>query len=404
MPRALLNENLIPLNYQQPDMQKRRKVLRDTIEKFSVSGAAEHYENQAQINHQKWKSSQVALPNKVRVIAGDWGNVTLELSKATGVIYAVLNMANAYGPGGGYLEGMVAQEENIFRRTNCHFFVDDSQMDTSKSHYTQEMADLINGAFGTVYLDAVHPRVCIKGNEGIDGSGYDDLPPHDYFLFYELKAAADDLRYGTQFNETSMRKKIIAQLETLKANNIRHVVLSAFGCGAFGNPAVQVARIYKEEIAKRAGDFDDVVFAIYQAGYGPNNFKPFKEALDGLPLIKTPKHSTKTLITTLKTNVDQKVWDERGFVLLFFDFRKTPTGILQIRNILNSTMDEFSKLVALKKVALDRLTNPPVFTKRDHSVHTLYQNILKIDENMIDDDLINQFKAEIAVQPASLNP
>ena len=28
-----------------------------------------------------------------------------------GTAFAVLNMANAYGPGGGYMDGMAAQEE-----------------------------------------------------------------------------------------------------------------------------------------------------------------------------------------------------------------------------------------------------------------------------------------------------
>ena len=39
----------------------------------------------------------------------------------SGTLFASLNMANAYGPGGGYTHGMVAQEENMFRRTDCHF-------------------------------------------------------------------------------------------------------------------------------------------------------------------------------------------------------------------------------------------------------------------------------------------
>ena len=59
-------------------------------------------------------------------------------------------------------------------------------------------------------------------------------------------------------------------------NGIRHAVLGAFGCGAFKNPAFEVANFYREEIAKRTGDFSVLAFAIFSAGYGPNNFTPFE--------------------------------------------------------------------------------------------------------------------------------
>jgi uncharacterized protein (TIGR02452 family) len=52
-------------------------------------------------------------------------------------------------------------------------------------------------------------------------------------------------------------------------------VLSAFGCGAFRNPAREVAQVYREEIAAREADFGLIAFAIYAAGYGPDNYTPF---------------------------------------------------------------------------------------------------------------------------------
>ena len=39
---------------------------------------------------------------RVVVLPGDWGVVTLEMTRQYGVTFASLNMANAYGPGGGY--------------------------------------------------------------------------------------------------------------------------------------------------------------------------------------------------------------------------------------------------------------------------------------------------------------
>ena len=69
-----------------------------------------------------------------------------------------------------------------------------------------------------------------------------------------------------------------AQLDTLIEGGIKHAVLSAFGCGAFGNPADQVAAIYREELEKRSEHFECVAFAIFHPGYGPDNYTPFRDA------------------------------------------------------------------------------------------------------------------------------
>jgi hypothetical protein len=263
----------------------------------------------------KLRSAKASIQNIVakrgEILTGDWGEITQHLSKEAGKIYAVLNMANGSEPGGGYLEGWGAQEENMFRRTDCHFSLTDSMMNETKSRYTPEMSALINARRSAdpdrpnefeVYFDT-QKRVCIKGREDTTDArlGYPDLPDNECFSFYELRSAAINLfdnghggylKTPNPFNEEIMREKIAAQLDTLIAKNIRSVVLSAFGCGAFGNPPKEVARLYKEELEKRAGKFHDVVFAVYDPGYGTDNFTPFKTVLDGLSLTQTARPSS----------------------------------------------------------------------------------------------------------------
>ena len=149
-------------------------------------------------------------------------------------------------------------------------------MDLDSELYLPEFTDLLNAEAGSVFLSN-KPRVCIRGPEDRSASdlGYPFLASDDVFPFYELRSAADDLRDGSEFDPSSMRRKIAAQLDTVSERGLRHVVLSAFGCGAFGNPAESVARIYKEEIATRQANFDGIVFAIFHAGYGPDNYSPF---------------------------------------------------------------------------------------------------------------------------------
>jgi len=81
------------------------------------------------------------------------------------------------------------------------------------------------------------------------------------------------------FVEQGARKRIRSILDTLIEKKIRHVVLGAFGCGAFLNPTTTVAKIFKEELQASRASFSVVAFAIFNAGYDKgSNFIPFDEA------------------------------------------------------------------------------------------------------------------------------
>ena len=83
------------------------------------------------------------------------------------------------------------------------------------------------------------------------------------------------------YDDAELRKRIAAQLDTCTEAGVRHVVLSAFGCGAFQNPSPIVAGVYKQEVLKRKEHFDVVAFAIFHAGYGPDNFGVFRDIFEG---------------------------------------------------------------------------------------------------------------------------
>jgi hypothetical protein len=271
----------------EPDADgKRQLILLETLQMFEAKGV-QHYHELARRNLARWASQAQAQPNgacQIEVVAGDWGEVTLACTKKYGKRFAALNMANADTPGGAYTEGKVAQEENMFRRTDCHFSIVRATFmkpDGSES-YTKYYSDLLNGQNGEVYLDTASPRVCIRGKEdrNQDSLGYDHLPDDDVFPFYELRAAAVDYRNGAEYDHDETKRRVAAQLKTLTLRGVRHVVLSAFGCGAFMNPAVRVASAYHEALRERHSDFDVVVFAIFNAGYGPDNVSPFREEFE----------------------------------------------------------------------------------------------------------------------------
>lgn len=82
-----------------PAFQQRRRVLRDTLHAFEPYKFPTAFHDVASRNLERWK--RAAPPRSA--------------------CFAMLDMANAYGPGGAYREGAPAQEENLFRRTDCHF-------------------------------------------------------------------------------------------------------------------------------------------------------------------------------------------------------------------------------------------------------------------------------------------
>lgn len=267
------------------DCARRRQVLRETLAAFEQSDPPGRYHVLAKQNLDRWRSENhvVDLSLRVQVFPGDWGEVTRSLTRTHGTCFAVLNMANAYVPGGAYVEGAAAQEENLFRRTDCHFRIGADEYDSVLDRYRPEMTRLLSAQNGRVYLDVQHPRVCIRGAEDRSRAdlGYSWLPEDEVFPFFELRAAAQDLRDGSDFDPDDTRRRVSEQLHTLREHGIRHVVLGAFGCGAFRNPADRVARVYREEIAKRTRDFSAIAFAVFSAGYGPNNYTPFAEAFRG---------------------------------------------------------------------------------------------------------------------------
>jgi uncharacterized protein (TIGR02452 family) len=65
----------------------------------------------------------------------------------------------------------------------------------------------------------------------------------------------------------------------LRDSQIKNVVLGAHGCGAFLNPPEKVAQIYKCVIEEFEDYFHTIAFAIFNAGYGPDNYSIFKAVL-----------------------------------------------------------------------------------------------------------------------------
>jgi hypothetical protein len=87
--------------------------------------------------------------------------------------------------------------------------------------------------------------------------------------------------HGARFDardEETMVAKIELLLAAARRQGCTHLVVGAWGCGAYGNPPLAVAALFKRVLRARGAAFVRIVFAIV----GDGNFEPFRKVLLGV--------------------------------------------------------------------------------------------------------------------------
>lgn len=224
-------------------------------------------------------------PSRAPEEAGDLTSIRVEnrdcleeaiLLKAQGLNPAVLNMASPKRPGGGYLSGAGAQEENLFRRTNYvqHLADPRKEFDEGRKHFYRLPE------FSCVYSTNV---LVFRASED---KGYAFLPKPIQLSFLAAPAYPNP-------QLTTDKQKLVPEVAEKAKRKIRNVlavalthghdslVLSAWGCGAFRNPPRHIANLFKEVLSERdfLNRFKHISFAIIDDNNarGEGNFKPFKD-------------------------------------------------------------------------------------------------------------------------------
>jgi hypothetical protein len=116
--RLLSDAEVIAANagfFADPASVRRRAVLRETIAVFESQDPPDRYHRLAAANLAHWRAERQApeASCQVQVHAGDWGEVTRHMTARYGICFAVLNMANAYVPGGAYVRRDRAGREHV---------------------------------------------------------------------------------------------------------------------------------------------------------------------------------------------------------------------------------------------------------------------------------------------------
>ncbi|CAE8592877.1 unnamed protein product [Polarella glacialis] len=207
-------------------------------------------------------------PCEVRVMERDILEEAGELV-AKGLKVAVLNMASAGSPGGGYLEGAGAQEENLHRRSDACRFTAQQR----RNYPIPEDACLLSRLV-TVF-------------RGPEKAGYPFLEQPFKVAMVSCAAISNPRldrkrMYEDPRAHNIMKLKIALIIDAAVKAGCNAVVLSAFGCGAFGNPPEVVAGLFRDELQRSR--ICSVVFCIFDDhnamhSHNPHgNIVPFREA------------------------------------------------------------------------------------------------------------------------------
>ena len=312
----------------------RRLNFKVTLVRLASAENLIKMQTQVGINLNKWRIHSNPSPSIVQVIHSDWVKATSDATRSYAKIYAVLNPADPVFPGGKVFKNEHHLEEKIWHSSTCalslgqpgvyfnkknnRFYYDKTMQDMvlAKKALSRHERTLLSSKRGEeipksfkVYLNT-HRDICFKGPEIIVESAVDKadatldvnillshrpLPASELFPFHELRSSAPNrhdnhsfwkYNLNSKYYGKCLRTRIAAQLDTLILHDIEHAILNAWGCDqSYQNNPILIAKIYKEEIEKRANCFSHIVFSI------PNELEQqlelysiFKHHLDGIKL------------------------------------------------------------------------------------------------------------------------
>ena len=187
---------------------------------------------------------------------------------------AVLNFANAYHPGGGVVQGAMAQEECLCRSSNLYEGLTIPYIVRHYYKWNQKNT-------GDMFSDRIiyTPGVTVFKDDS------------DYPVNMEEWFEVDVITCAAPYNDPQKRARNTEEklkavfyhriqniLEVAIANKVDILILGAFGCGAFHNSATLVANVMCELLVEKeyARYFERVVFAIKKSGSNNTNYLAFK--------------------------------------------------------------------------------------------------------------------------------
>ncbi|RKG64437.1 TIGR02452 family protein [Corallococcus sp. CA054B] len=180
-----------------------------------------------------------------------------------------LNFASAVNPGGGFLTGAKAQEEDLARcsalypcllkwpeyydvnrKLRSPLYTDHFIYSPDVPFFRNEHYDLLERPFAVSLLTAPAPNAR-------------ELPAKDPEVAQKLREV--------------LAARALKVLQVAAHHGHRTIILGAWGCGAFRNNPHDAAEAFARGLSTMAGAFSRVVFAVYERGGKGPNLSTFRE-------------------------------------------------------------------------------------------------------------------------------
>lgn len=205
---------------------------------------------------------------------------------------AVLNFANPEYPGGGVANGAMAQEECLCRSSNLYACISDENV-------FEEYYGYHRGIDNYFYSDRLiyTKDVTVFKNDDIVPQL---LPEDEWFKVDVITCAAPYIAKRKYTNRAALKSLFKSRIKNIFEaaidNKVDVCVLGAFGCGAFKNPPIIVAKSFHEVIEENnyMSYFKHIVFAIKSTVNGDRfsvcpNISAFEEEFNGFSIEKMGK-------------------------------------------------------------------------------------------------------------------
>jgi uncharacterized protein (TIGR02452 family) len=208
------------------------------------------------------KETRIEVRNETTLVAAE------RLARA-GRRVAALNFASALEPGGGFLRGARAQEESLARSSGLYACLKGDEM--YAYHWAHD---------DPMYADYViySPDVPVIRRD--DGTLLEEPYPCSMITSPAVFAYEVVDRTPERAGEIEgvMRGRMERVLRVARLHGHEHLILGAWGCGAFGNDGQMVAGLFGEALRGRhRGAFAEVVFATTDWSPERRFIGPFEE-------------------------------------------------------------------------------------------------------------------------------